>query len=75
MSLADRKKLPYAGGLPPPEPGFEWVFDPNTFEPWQRKKDEPPLNSVAIQRIIDEVKVEKDAPLAGYNRTYSRHNR
>jgi len=36
---------------------------------------EPPLNSVAIQRIIDEIRAEKDAPLTGYNRVYHRHNR
>lgn len=36
------------------------------------------LPSVAIQRIIDEVKVEGDEAvkeITGYNRTYSRHNR
>lgn len=37
MSLADRKRLPPA--LPVPHPGYEWVFDPNTFEPWQRPID------------------------------------
>jgi hypothetical protein len=34
----------------------------------------PPLPSVAIQRIIDEVKLGDKAP-TGYNRTYHRHNR
>jgi hypothetical protein len=32
--------------------------------------------SVALQRIIDEVKAPKDlGPWGGYNRTYHRHNR
>lgn len=78
MSFADRKRLPHDGGLPPPEPGYEWVFDPHTFEPWQRKLDadlEAPLRSVAIERLIEEVRVDHEQPLAGYNRTYSRHNR
>ena len=26
-------------GYPAPIPGYEWVFDPHTFEPWQRMKD------------------------------------
>jgi hypothetical protein len=34
-----------------------------------------PLHSVALQRLIDEVRNEKDAPLTGYNRVYNRHNR
>jgi len=28
-----------AVGYPRPIPGYEWVFDPQWFEPWQRKKD------------------------------------
>ncbi len=28
-----------AAGYPRPVPGYEWVFDPHTFEPWQRMKD------------------------------------
>lgn len=34
-----------------------------------------PLRSVAIERLIEEVRVEKYGPPTGYNRTYSRHNR
>ncbi len=34
-----------------------------------------PLRSVALQRIIDEVRAEKNRPLTGYNRVYHRHNR
>jgi hypothetical protein len=28
-----------ANGYPAPVPGYEWVLDPHTFEPWQRRKD------------------------------------
>jgi len=34
-----------------------------------------PVKSVALQRIIDEVRNDKDQPLSGYNRVYHRHNR
>ena len=35
-----------------------------------------PLSSVAVQRLIEEVKVEKTGDRGGgYNRTYHRHNR
>jgi len=34
-----------------------------------------PLHSVALQRLIDEVRNDEDAPLTGYNRVYHRHNR
>jgi hypothetical protein len=41
----------------------------------EQPKQLQPLPSVAIQRLIDEVRNDKDAPLHGYNRTYHRHNR
>jgi hypothetical protein len=28
-----------AAGYPAPAPGYEWVFGPQWFEPWQRRKD------------------------------------
>jgi hypothetical protein len=34
-----------------------------------------PLSSVAIQRIIEEIKADKTEKLTGYNRVYHRHNR
>jgi len=33
------------------------------------------VKSVALQRIIDEVRNNQDTPLSGYNRVYHRHNR
>jgi len=35
------------------------------------------VKSVALQRLIDEVRNDRDAdtPLSGYNRVYHRHNR
>lgn len=38
-------------------------------------ENDVPLHSVAIARLIEEVRVEKEGPPTGYNRTYSRHNR
>jgi hypothetical protein len=35
----------------------------------------PTLSSVALRRIIEEVRSNEDAPLNGYNRVYHRHNR
>lgn len=32
-------------------------------------------NSVAIKRLIEEVRNSDDTPTSSYNRTYSRHNR
>jgi len=40
-----------------------------------KKEVEVKLDSVALQRIIDEVRNNGDAPLTGYNRVYHRHNR
>lgn len=37
--------------------------------------DEQIQNSPAIKRLIEEVRVDKEQPLHGYNRTYHRHNR
>lgn len=37
--------------------------------------DSETYKSVAIQRLIDEVKVEKDSQPNAYNRVYHRHNR
>lgn len=34
-----------------------------------------PKKSVAIQRLVDEVKDPKPSPGGGYNRVYHRHNR
>lgn len=34
-----------------------------------------PTSSVALKRLIEEVRVGKDEPRGGYNRTYHRHNR
>lgn len=44
---------------------------------YNKPKIDAPLKSVALQRLVDEVRVEKDGgiPSTGYNRTYSRHNR
>lgn len=33
------------------------------------------MSSVAIRRIVEEVKDEKSSPVGNYNRVYSRHNR
>lgn len=41
----------------------------------QFEDDAKPFASVALQRIIDEVRVEKEAGVVGYNRVYHRHNR
>jgi hypothetical protein len=40
-----------------------------------RKKPISPVDSPALKRIIEEVRVGKDEPRGGYNRTYHRHNR
>jgi hypothetical protein len=33
------------------------------------------VESVALRRLIEEVRAEGQGPVRGYNRTYSRHNR
>jgi hypothetical protein len=38
-------------------------------------RDEAVLDSVAIQRLVAEVRSEEPVVLSGYNRTYNRHNR
>lgn len=44
--------------------------------PELRPLPDGPLNPVAIQRIIDEVRVQKEGGVVrGYNRVYHRHNR
>ena len=41
----------------------------------KEEKPEPPLDSVAIRRIIEEVRLEREQSITGYNRVYHRHNR
>jgi uncharacterized OB-fold protein len=45
---------------------------PNTRE---MTADEALIESVALKRIIEEVRVDKEIGRTAYNRTYHRHNR
>lgn len=47
----------------------------HTFDRDAVNKVDAPLDSVAIKRIIEEVRNDNDDPPRGYNRTYHRHNR
>jgi hypothetical protein len=60
-------------------PGLvEWIEalnDGGAVSVKRKPKAAVPLKSVTIERLIEEVRLSKEAPPSGYNRVYNRHMR